>query len=120
MQILFAELATLKVDDLFSQSMRVFSYQMSRGLLPSGVAGLLKGTDHGYSTRGARSNFFVSRLDPRSIKSIAPKYWNPLSEDLKQSPSIACFKKRSQLNLLGVYGSFVCSVRGCPSCVPPA
>ena len=116
---LFAELATLKVDDLFSQSMRVFSYQMSRGLLPSGVAGFLRGTHHGYSTRGARSNLFVSHSDCRSIRSIAPKIWNPLPLRMKQSPSISSFKEASKLGLLAPYGSFVCSVPRCRSCPVP-
>ena len=31
---LFAKLATLKVDDLFAQSVRIFSYKMSRNMLP--------------------------------------------------------------------------------------
>ena len=70
---LFAKLATLKVDDLFAQSVRIFSYKMSRGLLPGGMASFLEKLNHGHATRGARSNFFVSRSDPRSIKSIAPK-----------------------------------------------
>ena len=76
---LFFSLAALKVDDLFAQSVRVFSFKMLRGMLPGGVATILKRTDHGHATRGARSNLFVSHSDSRSIKSIAPKYWNFLS-----------------------------------------
>ena len=64
---LFANLATLKVDDLFAQSVRIFSYQASRGMLPDGVATLLRKMDHGHSTMGARSNFFVVKSDSRSI-----------------------------------------------------
>ena len=116
---LFASLATLKVDDLFAQSVRVFSYQASRGLLPDGMATLLKKMDHGHSTRGARSNFFIGKSDSRSIRSIAPRYWNPLSLELKQSPSCASFKDRSKLDLLGPCRSFSCSVRGCRSCARP-
>ena len=115
---LFAKLATLKVDDLFAQSVRIFSYKMSRGLLPGGMASFLEKLDHGHATRGARSNFFVSRSDPRSIKSIAPKYWNSLPLAMKQSPSIASFKDGSKLDLLAPYGLFSCLVRGCRSCAP--
>ena len=115
---LFANLATLKVDDLFAQSVRVFSYKLSRGMLPGGMATLLEKTGHGHATRGARSNLFVSRSDSRSIKCIAPKYWNPLPLGLKQSPSIASFKRGSKSGLLAPYGSFACSVRGCRSCPP--
>ena len=113
---LFFELGTLKVDDLYSQSVRVFAYRSFRGLLPGGMANLVRKNDHGHMTRGARSNFFVEHSDSRSIKSIAPRTWNSLSPELKQSPSVASFKERSKLDLLGPYGSFVCSVRGCFAC----
>ena len=113
---LFAKMATLKVDDLFEQSVRIFSYKLSRGMLPCAMANLIGKADHGHLTRGARSNFFVGRSDGRSIKSIAPKYWNPLPLELKTLPSITSFKERSKLDLLAPYGAFVCSVRGCQSC----
>ena len=115
---LFFNLAALKVDDLFAQSVRLFSFKMSRGMLPGGMAALLQGKDHGHETRGARSNLFVSHSDSRSIRSIAPKYWNPLPLGLKRSPSIASFKDGSKLDLLAPYGSFACSARGCLSCTP--
>ena len=104
------------MDDLFVHTVRVFSYQAFRGLLPGEMANLIGKNDHGHMTRGARSNFFIQRSDCRSIKSIAPKIWNILSAELKMSPSIASFKERSKQDLLGRYGSFACSVRGCFSC----
>ena len=117
---LFAGLSTLKVDDLFAQCVRVFSYKMSRGMLPGGMASFSSKIIHGHATRGARSNFYVSHSDSKSIRNIAPKYWNPLPLKMKQSPSIASFKVMSKSDLLAPYGSFVCSVRGCRSCpVPP-
>ena len=113
---IFYNLGALRVDDLFVHSVRVFSYQAFKGLLPAGMANIIGKNDHGHMTRGARSNFFMQRSDHRSIKSIAPKIWNVLSADLKLSPSIASFKERSKGDLLGPYGSFVCSVPGCFSC----
>ena len=113
---IFYDLGTLRVDDLFVHSVRVFAYQAFKGLLPAGMADMIGKNDHGHMTRGARSNFFIQRSDCRSIKSIAPKIWNILSSDLKQSPSVASFKERSKQDLLGPYGSFACSVRGCFSC----
>ena len=113
---LFARLSTLKVDDLFAQSVRIFSYKMSRGLLPGGVAGYISKISHGYSTRGARSNFFVSHSDGRSIKSIAPRYWNSLSVSIKESVSIAAFKEKSKSDLLAPYDGFSCTIRDCRSC----
>ena len=113
---LFAKMGTLKVDDLFAQSVRIFSYEMSRGLLPGGVAALISKVDHGYLTRGASSNCFVGCSDTRSIRSIAPKFWNPLSQEMKNLPSVSAFKKKSKADLLAPYASFACSVRGCRSC----
>ena len=110
---IFYNLGALRVDDLFVHSVRVFSYQAFKGLLPAGMADMIGKNDHGHMTRGARSNFFIQRSDCRSIKSIAPKIWNILSSDLKLSPSVASFKERSKRDLLGPYGSFACSVRGC-------
>ena len=113
---LFYNLGTLKVDDLFTQSIRVFCYQLSRGQLPVGMATFITKNDHGHMTRGARSNFFVGRSDSRSIRGIAPKVWNSAPVELKGAPSVAAFKERSKADLLASYGSFVCSVRGCWSC----
>ena len=107
---LFAELATLilKIDDLFAQA--------SKGMLPGSMASMISKADHNYSTRGARSNFFVSHSDTRSIRSIAPRYWNSLSLPLKESSSIATFKKKSKFDLLMPYRDFTCHVRNCRSC----
>ena len=113
---LFAELATLKIDDLFAQSVRIFSYKLSKGMLPGLMASMISKADHNYSTRGARSNFFVSHSDTRSIKSIAPRYWNSLSLPLKESVSIATFKEKSKLDLLTPYHDFKCHIRNCRSC----
>ena len=116
---LFTHLSTLKVDDLFTQSVRVHAFKMFKGVLPGGMVGFMDKVSHGYSTRGARSNLFVSHSDCRSIRSIAPKIWNPLPLRMKQSPSISSFKEASKLGLLVPYGSFVCSVPGCRSCPAP-
>ena len=77
---------------------------------------LIDKANHGHSTRGARSNFFVGRSDGRSIKTIAPKIWNPLSQELKALPSIASFKERSKLDLLAPCVAFACSACNCRPC----
>ena len=114
---LFSKLGTFKVDDLFTQSVRVFSYQQSKGMLPDGMSALVKRAAHGHFTRGARDGFFVDRSHGRSIRSIAPRLWNSLPLRLKQSPSVAAFKDGSKMDLLAPYASFVCTRTGCPSCV---
>ena len=64
---LFAELATLKIDDLFAQSVRIFSFKLSKDMLPDTMASMVSSVRHDYSTRGAKSNFFVCHSDSRSI-----------------------------------------------------
>ena len=113
---LFGRLRILKMDDLYSQRMRVFSYQLSRNLLPGGIASLFQQVNHQYNTRGARSNIFVSHSGDRSIKSIAPKTWNTLPSYLKQCPSLASFKEASKKSLIAPYLDFVCTSRDCQSC----
>ena len=113
---LFAGLGMLKIDDLFTQAVGVYSYKLSTGMLPAGMTRYFAKVKHGHNTRGARSNFFVSRSDGGSIGNIAPKIWNALSPEIKLSPSIASFKARSKAALLGPYSAFVCNVRRCRSC----
>ena len=79
---------------MFTQSVRVFSYQLWKGLLPGEMANFVKKIDHGHSTRGEKSNFYVGNSCHKSIRSIAPSYWNPLSMEMKLSPSVASFKER--------------------------
>ena len=67
---LFAKLAILKIDDLFTQRVRMFSFKLSRNMLPSGVSSLFQRVGHQHPTRGASSNLFVARSDGKSI--IAP------------------------------------------------
>ena len=43
-----AELATLKIDDLFAQSVRIFSYKLSKGMLPGLMASMISKVDHNY------------------------------------------------------------------------
>ena len=54
---LFAKMATLKVDDLFEQSVRIFSYKMSKGILPAGMTSLIGKANHGRVTRGKKQFF---------------------------------------------------------------
>ena len=113
---LFARLAILKIDDLFAHQVRIFSYKLSRNMLPSGVSSLFDRVEHKYGTRGASSNLYVARSDIRSIRNIAPKYWNSLPSKLKVSPSLGSFKDASKRSLLAPYAAFSCGMRGCPSC----
>ena len=104
---LFANLAILKIGDLYTQRVRTFSFKLCRGLLPSGVLSLFGRVSHTHKTRGASGGLFVGRYSERSIKTMA----------LKKSPSIGSFRDHSTRSLLAPYAEFVCSVRSCPSCL---
>ena len=98
----------------------MFSFKLSKNMLPDGITTLFDKVSHGHNTRGARSNLFVSRSDARSIKYIAPNHWNALSGELRQSPSLGSFKHGSKVDLLAPCAVFVCGVRGCVSCAASA
>ena len=124
---LFAKLGILKVADLYSHSVRIFSFKLHKNMLPSGVSSMFKEKDHTHNTRGASSSPYVIHSDCRSIKSIAPRIWIQLDQldrkrkpdqKLRTSPSIASFKERSKGDLLGSYE--VCRVRACLSCAVSA
>ena len=113
---LFATLKTLKIDDLFEQAVRVFSYQLSQNELPPRITTLFNKVTHTHQTRGAQLNLYSNRADHRSIKSTALRHWNPLPKALKQMPSISSFKTNSKKNLLLPYSNFTCSAHHCRSC----
>ena len=115
---LFARACSLKIDDLFKQSVRCFSFKQSKNMLPVRMASLSSKIDHSHCTRGSQSNFVVRTSDHKSLRYIAPTHWNSLPNDLKQLPTISTFKIQSKKNLLLPYSAFVCTTRNCRSCLP--
>ena len=113
---LFNQLNALKIDDLYEQTIRIFSYKLSRNLLPQGISCMFTKTSHAHVTRNAKRNLFVMHSDKRSIKSIAPKCWNSLPLEIKKSPSISSFKAKSKTSFIDTYGAFSCQVKHCKSC----
>ena len=113
---LFAKLRTLKIDDLYHQSVRMFSYHLFQETLPGGISPFFEKANHSYATRGTKNNIFVSHSDTRSMKHIAPKTWNSLPLDLRNCPSIASFKNNSKMELIRPYAMFACSQKACKSC----
>ena len=114
---LFHKLNTLKIDDLYEQAIRIFSFKLSKNMLPNVMSSLFTKVNHDHNTRNAKSNFFVMRSDKRSIKTTAPKCWNSLPVELKQSPSLSSFKAQSKKSLINTYGTFTCQVPNCKSCL---
>ena len=115
---LFARAHTLKIDDLYTQSIRCFSYKQTNNLLPVRMASLANRIEHSHNTRGSESNLVLRTSDHKSIRYTVPKYWNSLSTSLKQKPSISSFKNNSKKELLVPYSDFVCATRNCHSCYP--
>ena len=115
---LLAKMGALKIDDLFTQAVRIFAFRWTKNMLPATMATLLQKINHSHHTRGSQSNLRVNCSDLRSIASIAPKHWNSLTSDLKQLPSIGSFKANSKKNLIHPYSLFSCNSRKCLSCHP--
>ena len=114
---LFAKLRILKIDDLYSQCVRMFSFHLFQDSLPGGISPIFQKANHSHDTRGTKRNIFVSHSDARSIKHIAPKTWNALPPNLKRCPSIASFKENSKVEFTRSYSKFVCTRRPCQSCL---
>ena len=113
---LFTRLRTLKIDDLYSQCVRMFAFHLTRNSLPGGISPLFQKATHSHFTRGIKSDVFVSHSDTRSMKHIAPRLWNALPRQLKNCPSVATFKHKSKEEFIRSYSKFVCNVKSCPSC----
>ena len=115
---LFARMGALKIDDLFKQSVRCFSFKLTKNMLPKRLSSLASRINHAHSTRGSQTNLTINSSNHRSIRYIGPNQWNSLSTALKQLPSISSFKTNSKKELLAPYSTFLCKTRNCPSCKP--
>ena len=113
---LFFRQNSLKIDDLYIHSIRVFSFQLFNSFLPKEIESFFPKITHTHNTRSTKNDMFIVRSDPRSMKSIIPRCWNSLPSAIKKSPSIATFKTKSKDSLLAPYGKFVCQLSNCPCC----
>ena len=115
---LFARMGTLKIEDLYKQTVRCLSFKLTNNMLPKRMASLANKINHSHQTRGSQSNLAINSKNHQSLRYILPKHWNPLPPVLKQSPSIGSFKANSKKDLVASYSAFVCSTRNCRSCLP--
>ena len=115
---LFARMGALKIDDLFKQSVRCFSFKLTKNMLPNRMSSLASRINHAHSTRGSQTNLTINSSNHRSLRYIGPNQWNSLSTTLKQLPSISSFKTNSKKELLAPYSTFVCRTKNCLSCKP--
>ena len=117
---LFHKCSLLKIEDLYLQSLRTFSYNLYKNKLPHEVSSIFKKITHSHNTRGAQNNLFVMRSGSQSIKSLAPKCWNSTPLEIRQSTSIGLFKAKSKEDLVAQYATFTCKTRNCQSCLVSA
>ena len=117
---LFARACTLKIDDLFQQSIRCFSFNQTNNMLPMRMMSFVSKVNHSHHTRGSQINLDIRTSDHKSLKYVAPKHWNSLRTNIKRANTIAIgtFKKNSKKDLLAPYSAFKCTVRNCRSCRP--
>ena len=113
---LFAQMNTLKIDDLFKQTVRCISYKLTNNMLPARMASLTHKINHSHHTRGSQNNLVIHTSDHRSLQYILPKHWNSLPSTLKQSASIGSFKANSKKDLLATYSAFSCKKLNCRYC----
>ena len=113
---LFARTSALKIDDLFKQSVRCFSFKLTRDMLPTRMASLASRINHSHHTRGSQTNLTINSSNHRSLRYIAPNLWNSLPTTLKELPSISSFKANSKKELLAPYSTFICTTKNCQSC----
>ena len=117
---LFARMGALKIDDLFKQSVRCFSFKLTKNMLPTRTSSVASRINHTHSTRGSQTNLTINSSNHRSLRYIGPNQWNSLPTTLKKLPSINSFKAKSKKELLAPYSTFVCTTKNCQSCQPPS
>ena len=117
---LFHKRNILKIEDLYIQSLRTFTFNLYKNKLPYELSSIFTRITHGHNTRGAQNNLFVMRSSSQSIKSLAPKCWNSIPLEIRESTSIGLFKAKSKGDLVAHYATFTCKERHCQSCLVSA
>ena len=106
----YHKLKILKLQDLFQLELAQFMFKYKSNALPTNLSNLFQSVEKIHS-KGTRSitncNYFLtqctsSRLQ-RSIKYQGVKLWNTLNPEIKQSSSLAIFKKKVKLSLIEKY-----------------
>ena len=115
---LFARMGSLKIDDLYKQTVRCLSFRLMNNTLPTRMATLASRINHSHHTRGSKINLAVNSSNHQSLNYILPTHWNSLPITLKESKSISSFKVNSKKDLLAPYSAFKCTTRNCRSCLP--
>ena len=105
---LFFNHKSLKVCDIYLLQLGTFMYQFTSNVLPNSLHNMFIMTTqiHSHHTRQS-GDFYIPHV--RLSKSInyvsfqGPKFWNALSNNLKNQKSVYVFKKKLKLCLLEKY-----------------
>ena len=108
----------LKVEDLYSQQLRIHAWQFCNGRLPQNQASLLQRISdvHSYSTRAAGSGLAATSRDTSSLSYRVSREWALIPDNLKSVTSQAAFKRRSRSLFLRECGQFECKQTTCRVC----
>ena len=87
---LFHTRGILKIEHLYEQSLRLFSYKLSKNKLPREVSSLFRKIEHSHNTRCAKNNLSVTRANKHSSRSVAPACWNSLSLSWHKAIPLNC------------------------------
>ena len=105
---LFVDSRLLKINDLYLFHLGQFMYKYNSNTLPRIFDAMFpqNRSFHHYPTR--RSNefhlpFFRTLLAKKTFMYDGPRFWNSLSEDIINSPSLNSFKKKLKIFLLKSY-----------------
>ena len=107
---LFVDSKILKIGDLYLFHLGQFMYNYNRNTLPHIFDGMFPKNQsfHKYPTRQSNEYhlpFFRTILGKNTFIYNGPKYWNSLSDDIKESPSLNSFKNKLKLSLLKFYSN---------------
>jgi hypothetical protein len=114
---LFTQLETLKVYDIYIHQLATFMYRYDHDLLPRHICDTLFQINadcktHHYDTRQSSDihiNKTSTNLAKNTIKTQGAILWNSINLGIKNSPSLATFKKNLKKHIISQYAKEVSS-----------
>ena len=106
---LFVATGFLKLCELHKKELAIFMFRYHNNLLPACCSGLITSvqTTHNYSLRKCASQYKIETshtvIRQAFLSNSGPIIWNSLSDSLKNSVSLAVFKKDIRKSLLECY-----------------
>ena len=106
---LFLSLKKLKIRDIYTYQLATHMYRYHHNLLPQGLPNnqfTAQSEIHNYNTRQALDLYVEptnTKLAKNTIKTQGPLIWNSINNSIKNSCSLASFKKALKKHILGQY-----------------